>query len=168
MPLPGAHHEYIVRALKWQAFGSSLCLVQKASVWCFLPCPGVFWTPFPRHLHIWKEEPNCCVCKFPAGPVTSLLLLRGGCGPHKKPFPWVFESLTWPPKPGLPGRLPRPNPSMSIRETGPERGRDLTWAPNTICPVLVSFHGIAVVPKCPTGAGPHALASKPEVSMSQG
>lgn len=57
------------------------------------------------------------------------------------------RSLTWPPKPGIPGRLPRPNPSVPIRETGPERGRDLTWAPSAICPVLASFHGVAVVPK---------------------
>lgn len=37
-PLHGACHERVIRAVKWQTFGSSLCLVQKTLVCFSLTC----------------------------------------------------------------------------------------------------------------------------------
>ena len=38
MPLQGAHHKHMTRTVKWQTFGSSLCLVQKTPVYFSLIC----------------------------------------------------------------------------------------------------------------------------------
>ena len=63
-----------------------------------------------------------------------------------KPAPAIFLSVDFVSFPWITGNLPcgprnqnsQPDP-FPVREIGPEPGRDLTWAPNTIFPSRVLF-----------------------------
>ena len=98
MPLQGAHHEHMTRTVKWQTFGSYLCLAPKTPVCFSLICllgllhvppkasfrPGdlIKATARPEPwsvLHTGREEagPDACPIPAHAGPDQTGLIEIG-------------------------------------------------------------------------------------------